>query len=331
MAIIDVKYRNLLRHIHHDGFSYEDPNRKGVYRMQIEDYTFKHDLFNANFPAITTKKLAWKSVVGELLWFLRGDTNIRYLVQNGINIWNKDAYNYAKSIGYTGSMEEFIEGVKRGDRHRYLPLGQLGRVYGAQWRSFGKNNAAGEVDQIQQAIDKLINNPMATDNIVTAWNPNENPKLALKPCHFGFQLLGRPLEKGHHGFTLKWQQRSTDVFLGLPFNIASYALLSIILGKLTNTTPLGISGSLSNVHIYDNALHASNAQIARDPLKYKAPTVKLSDNAKHLFEYYHKPKLNNPLYKNIDEVFNRLKIDDFILENYESYPGIKVDMLAYNN
>lgn len=359
MAIIDNKYRDLLKKIHDVGFTYEDENRSGVFRRQISDHSFAVGFsYGKQFPAITTKKLAWKSVVGELLWFLRGDTNIKYLVDNNIHIWNKDAYNYAKRLGYTGSMSDFLIGVKAGTRHSWLPLGQLGRVYGAQWRNFSKLNLAGEVDQIANLIGGLRDKPMATDHIVTAWNPAESAKMALKPCHFGFQILPRPLSRGEqnillgelgatwnefisnedwnrlctkwnipkYGFTLKWHQRSTDVFLGLPFNIASYALLANILGKMTNMMPLGIIGSLSNVHIYSNAIGASHIQIGRDVSKHPSPKLKFSPRAEELFKHFRDTGMLN-----LNEIFDSLEIEDFILDGYESDPHIKVEMLAYDN
>lgn len=207
MSNIDKKYHKLQKKIIKNGFRYEDPNRKGVYRLQIPSYQIKHD-FKDGFPAITTKKLYWKGVVGELIWFLRGDTNTKYLVENDIHIWDKDAGNFSKD-------------------------GELGRIYGAQWRNWHDNFIpeieayAGEhktVDQISNLIKGLKENPMGTKHIVTAWNPAELDKMALPPCHWSFEILVEPilwtkkrlrhLTEPKYQFTLKWHQRSVDSFLG---------------------------------------------------------------------------------------------------------------------
>ena len=253
MSKIDVEYHNLLDKILQEGFIYEDPNRKGVNRIEISSYTFRHE-FKDGFPAITTKKLHYKNVVTELIWFLRGDTNIKYLVDNGCNIWNKDAYNYyLKSrtkekyndcyCGHTtdcecgtASIDNFIDGIKNGSG-----LGDLGKVYGHYWRDYNG------FDQIQDIIDKMINTPMSSEIIVTARNPNDKDNQALPCCHYGFQIVMRPLsfeEKNDivkieyynllnkdksnipevlrelnknipkYGFELHWDQRSVDTFLG---------------------------------------------------------------------------------------------------------------------
>ena len=253
MSKIDVEYHNLLDKILQEGFIYEDPNRKGVNRIEISSYTFRHE-FKDGFPAITTKKLNYKSVVTELIWFLRGDTNIKYLVDNSCNIWNKDAYNYyLKSrtkekyndcyCGHTtdcecgtASIDNFIDGIKNGSG-----LGDLGKVYGHYWRDYNG------FDQIQDIIDKMINTPMSSEIIVTARNPNDKDNQALPCCHYGFQIVMRPLSFGEkndivkieyynllnkdksnipevlrelnknipkYGFELHWDQRSVDTFLG---------------------------------------------------------------------------------------------------------------------
>ena len=332
MAKIDCTYNDLLRKILDEGFKYEDANRKGVHRIQIPTYTFKHD-FENGFPAITTKKLYWKGVVGELLWFLRGDTNIKYLVDNGINIWNKDAANFSDD-------------------------GSLGRVYGAQWREWlykvRHNNVDGiyhtaYIDQIANLIKGLKENPMGTRHIVTAWNPAELNDMALPPCHWSFEILVEPLsleervkvhDKLHiphnkaecdnfrlnlvngsripkYQFTLKWHQRSVDTFLGLPFNIASYALLSQIIGKLTNMKPKGIIGDLSNVHIYEPHLAAVKEQLSRSP----------HSHGKCELECFFEPNTKEDI---TAEFIDLLKISHFELKGYTSEKGIPADMLAYN-
>lgn len=231
MAKIDEKYHKLLQHILDEGYKYEDPNRKGIYRYQIPHYTIEHN-FSDGFPAITTKKLYWKGVVGELLWILRGDTNIKYLVDNGINIWNKDAYNYYLKQGNEAghkpndkvmlSFTEWLQEIKEDEEL----LGNLGRVYGAQLRnwtaniesswvqSMGQNHKTvipKRLDQISNLIKGLKGNPMGTRHIVTAWNPAELGSMALPPCHWSFEILVEPLTYGervkkiqiHHQSTIK--------------------------------------------------------------------------------------------------------------------------------
>lgn len=360
MAVIDKPYQKLLDDILTNGYEYEDPNRKGVIRTEIDEYTIRHDL-TREFPAITTKKLAWKSVVGELIWFLRGDTNIKYLVDNGIPIWNKDAYNYYLKVSKTKkpySMEEFLQVVKKEHTTGLYDYGDLGPVYGQQWRNikdpiyeYGNYVGYKRIDQLGNLLSKMKDNPLATDLIVNAWNAKELKDMALKPCHFGFQVMVRPLDLTHrekmcsdlgatwelpftekvadkwkvpkYGFTLKWEQRSVDTFLGLPFNIASYALLAHIIGRLTNTVPLKLVGSLSKVHIYDNAKEQSYEQLYRDVDLYKGSQIKFHKEFDVLVDNYRNGSID------LDTFSNKLTIDMFELNNYESHPALKAKMLAY--
>lgn len=375
MAKIDITYHSLLERILTYGTERTDPNRKGVTRINIPSATIKHNLLEDGFPAITTKKLFYRGVAGELLWLLSGDTNIKYLVDNNINIWNKDAYNFYKKTLNTNvfNTARFIEVIKNNDRAKLnhyntgYSLGSLGAIYGKQWRDFNG------FDQIQNLIDTLRANPLGNQHIVTAWNPSELHKMALPPCHWSFEILVEELDKfdrlkiynkkqgfsrvlgnyvypenyiqkhdydipepidfilndedlaimdNYHipkyKFTLKWHQRSVDTFLGLPFNIASYATLAIIIGKLTNMIPAAIEGDLSNVHIYKNHLKQATTQLNNDPNKFKE--CELSD-----FGGF---KLN--MYGNFNNWLNSMKIDDFKLIGYESYKPIKAKMLAYN-
>lgn len=215
MAKIDEKFHNLLQHILNEGYRYEDPNRKGVYRRQISDYKIIYD-FRDGFPALTTKKLAWKSVVSELLWILRGNTNIKYLVDNNINIWNKDAYNYylkqcdkipvPQENRFT--YEDWLTHLKNKNLNRF---GDIGRGYGAQLRNWtglssieqdGFDEDGDEIytvdnkgiDQFTELINTLKANPMATKKTVTFWNPAEKDQCALTPCHWSFEILVEPLK-----------------------------------------------------------------------------------------------------------------------------------------
>jgi thymidylate synthase len=245
MAKIDIAYHKLLQEIKQKGFKYEDPNRKNVYRYQIPNYQIQHN-FSDGFPAITTKKLYWKGIVGELLWFLKGDTNIKYLLDNNINIWNKDAYNYyCKNVRNPLSFEIWLDNIKSHNLHE--TSGDLGKVYGAQWRNWKSYNQGFDeaqrkfgdekqgLDQFSNLIKGLKETPMGTKHIVTAWNPAELDEMALPPCHWSFEILVEPLsvldqtlfvkdnsKKGwtvkakrpKYQFTLKWHQRSVDTFLG---------------------------------------------------------------------------------------------------------------------
>jgi len=330
MSKVDKEYHNLLEKILQEGYTYEDPNRKGVNRIEIPSYTFRHE-FKDGFPAITTKKLHYKNVATELIWFLRGDTNIKYLVDNGCNIWNKDALNFHKKkypADISLPTNEFIEQVKEG------VSGDLGKVYGHYWRDYDG------FDQIQDIIDKMINTPMSSEIIVTARNPNDKDNQALPCCHYGFQIVMRPLnkikcecsesqaiycgskcQKTQYGFELHWQQRSVDTFLGLPFNIASYATLALILEKITGHKALGIQGDLKKVHLYDNSLDAVKEQLSRDVDKYNDVDLLFKDE----FHYITDKELVGNV--SLNKIISEMKPDWFALENYESYPGIKVEML----
>ena len=359
MAIVDKNYHNLLDKILQEGYNYEDPNRKGVNRLEIPSYTFRHE-FKDGFPAITTKKLHYKNVVIELLWFLKGSTNIKYLVDNGCNIWNKDAYNYyckkSKEQGFMhNSFEAFIDmikGIENPKLSKRIPsnyrLGDLGPVYGAQWRKFkGKAILVKSdweqyeyIDQIQRLITNLKEKPLATDHIVNAWNVGDLKDMALPPCHYGFQIVVRPLNKikcdcsesqaiycgskcqiPQYGFELHWIQRSCDFFLGIPYNIASYATLALILEKITGYKALAIQGDLKKVHLYDNSLDAVKEQLNRDVNKYDKCELSFKDE----FHYITDKELVGNV--SLNKIMSEIKPDWFKLENYESYPGIRVEML----
>jgi len=344
------KFHNLIETILNKGFTYTDKSRD-IKRIQIPHYTFIHD-FKDGFPAITTKKLYWKGVVGELLWFLRGDTNIKYLVDNDINIWNKDAYNwFLKNNILPEDQENHKKIIENLGEYLKGNNVNLGRVYGAQWRSWaatvddyymGREERI--IDQISNLIKGLKENPMGTRHIVTAWNPAELDKMALPPCHWSFEILveplkdkcncsesesincGKPLTVGkcqQYQFTLKWHQRSVDTFLGLPFNIASYALLAYIIGKLTNMVPKGIIGDLSNVHLYENHIDAAKELLTRKP--YKLPELGIMDHINDLINNYNHKSWPNI---NLNELFNNFRIKDFKLLDYKSHPAIKAEMIA---
>lgn len=348
MAKIDYEYNKILANIIVKGFRYQDPNRQGVERIQIPSYEFKWD-FKDGFPAITTKKLWWKGVVGELLFFLNGDMDIRILWENGIHIWDKDWMNF-RGRKVFGDLETAAL-VK--DTHPYPLDYSLGRVYGEQWRGF-RGKDGNDVDQFAKLIQTLKHNPMSTSNIVTAWNPTEKRNMALPPCHWSFEVLSKPLPNmmkklmlsnvkspddidkiPTHSFYLKWHQRSVDTFLGLPFNIASYALLAQIIGRMTNMLPLGIIGDLSNVHIYEPHMEAVLTQLDRDVNKYPKCELKISDIAKLKFKKMNGFKngltsVDFGYYNDPDGVLSAIIAEDFELDGYQSYPPIKAEMLAYD-
>lgn len=309
MSAIDKSIQDLYRTVLKTGKIYENKNR-GVKRLQIPSYTFRHDLINDGFPAITNKKIYWKGIVGELLWFLRGDNDVKFLNQNGINIWNKDAYNwYLKD--FTKNLKNYATEVPLTfAEFEALGEGSVGRNYSVQWREFRSVDAdkigLKETDQIKDLIRGMREDIMSSRLKVNAWNPGELNNTALPPCHSEFQVVGVPLnfkdrmaianargsligfegkkysEKEmedmkntlnnygipEFGFELHWNQRSVDLFLGLPFNIASYALLAKILEKITGYPALGIEGTLKCVHFYENQYNATVELLKRDPNKH---------------------------------------------------------------
>ena len=241
------------------------------------------------FPLLTTKKMAIKTMMTELKWFLKGDTNIKYLVDNGCNIWNGDAYkNYEKLLvpGFHGpwyNQEQFVELIKTNDAFA-RDWGELGPIYGKQWRSWegpsGENWDMTPIDQIQNLINDLKTNPDSRRHMVSAWNVGELDDMTLPPCHYGFQCY---VSEGK--LSLMWNQRSVDTFLGLPFNIASYATLLQLIADECNMIAGELIGNLGDVHLYKNHIQQAKEQINREP--YKLPTIQLSnvDILKGEFDY----------------------------------------------
>lgn len=343
MARIDHTYHNLLEKILQEGYDYKDESRD-VMCKQISSYEFRHNIRLNGFPAITTKKLYWKGVVGELIWFLRGDTNIKYLVDNNVHIWDKDAYNwYLKNKHKTENPYDFESWLKSDKDNDGIINKDLGRVYGAQWRNFRgftKHSISGtklfsqkgtHLDQISDLIQNLKDKPMSRRHIVTAWNPTELDNMALPPCHWSFEILPRPLFNSEYTkqkmlknnipiyeFDLKWHQRSVDTFLGLPFNIASYGLLMEIIGKMTNMIPNELIGDLSNVHIYHSHIEAVKTQLKNQPDKYWKP-IQLDIDVLTQVQ----------LEKGLKHIDNKdIEIGSFKLKDYESYPTITAEMLS---
>lgn len=260
------QYLDLLTHLLETGNARSD--RTGTGAISRFGYQMRFDLA-AGFPVVTTKKLHLKSIIHELLWFLNGDTNVKYLQDNGVRIWNDWA----------------------GDD------GELGPVYGHQWRSWSTSDGR-EIDQITQVIDQIKNNPSSRRLIVSAWNVGDIDKMKLPPCHLLFQFY---VSDGK--LSCQLYQRSADVFLGVPFNIASYALLTLMVAQATGLKPGDFVHTLGDAHIYNNHLEQVRLQLTREP--YPLPQMKISPEVKNIFDF---------------------KYDDFELVNYQAHPHIKGDV-----
>ena len=242
MNTLDKKYQNLLQDILDNGVQKSD--RTGTGTLSVFGRQITHNM-NQGFPALTTKKLAWKQVVSELLWFLTGQTNIAFLHKHNNHIWDGD---YEKS-GRTD--------------------GDLGPIYGKQWRKWdGKN---GRIDQIDDLVRELKTNPDSRRLMVSAWNVGELDQMVLPPCHYGFQVWTRE-ENGKRYISLMWNQRSVDTFLGLPFNIASYGLLLHIIANEVDMIPDELIGNLGDTHLYLNHIEQAKEQIGRT--SFELPQLK---------------------------------------------------------
>ena len=270
MNTLDNQYLALLDRILEYGV--EKSDRTGTGTLSVFGGQFIHDMKDG-FPLLTTKRIAVKTMMTELKWFLKGDTNIKYLVDNGCNIWNGDAYkSYLKTAeernygDMTLSMEDFVNTIKSNDAFA-TQFGELGPIYGSQWRQFG---VWAPVDQMAELIDGLKNNPDSRRHLVTAWNPEDLYDVVLPPCHYGFQCYVADGE-----LSLMWNQRSVDTFLGLPFNIASYATLLLLLCEESGYKPGRLIGNLGDIHIYKNHMDAVQEQLGRK--HYPLPTIELSN------------------------------------------------------
>jgi thymidylate synthase len=360
MNNIDKQYQDLLQDILDNGIEKKD--RTGTGTISVFGRQIRHKM-SEGFPLLTTKKMAWKTMVTELLWFLRGDTNIKYLVDNGCHIWDGDAYkNYLKHtitgvengldrikgyldnclVEFEGSyehftnpsfaygfrphtQEEFINKIKTDDEFA-KKWGELGPIYGKQWRSWGEEKqmdldtstvlrvengiekhpykefiSKQGIDQIANLINDLKTNPDSRRLMVNAWNVGELDQMVLPPCHYGFQVYTRPTTREekitnpgkYRAISLMWNQRSCDFPLGIPMNISSYALLLMMIADEVNMVPDELIGNLGDCHIYLNQIDGVKEQITREP--YPLPTVHVRDG-----------------------IFCS-SVDDVILENYQSH------------
>ena len=295
------QYLDLLTRIKTEGAVKTD--RTGTGTKSVFGHQMRFDL-SQGFPLLTTKKVFLKGIIHELLWFLNGDTNIKYLVDNGVHIWDNDAYRYytelcVKEGVLPVAMEEFLRAAQEGidSPIEGYKFGDLNHVYGYQWRSWPRPN--GEViDQIQQTVDLIKNSPDSRRIIVSAWNVADVEKMALPPCHTLFQFY---VAEGKLSCML--YQRSADTFLGVPFNIASYALLTMMMAQVCGLEPGEFVHTLGDTHLYLNHLEQVDEQLSRTPRTL--PTMRLNPEVKSIFDF---------------------KYEDFTLEGYDPYPTIKAPM-----
>jgi thymidylate synthase len=327
MNNIDKHYQSLLQDILDNGVVKSD--RTGTGTISVFGRQIRHKM-SEGFPLLTTKKMAWKSIVAELLWFLRGDTNIKFLLDYNCHIWDGDAYKQYSNVVKLDtwnvfpdySKEQFINRIKTDDQFAKV-WGDLGPIYGKQWRQWqgwmdmnGNEKGSLWYDQILRLVHDLKTNPDSRRLMVSAWNVAELDQMTLPPCHYGFQCYVR---EGKY-LSLMWNQRSVDTFLGLPFNIASYALLLEILAKEVNMVPDELIGNLGDVHLYSNHIHQAKAQILRKP--FSLPKVNITERNWYQHELV-KERLGPKTFS--DKILS-YRPDCFELIGYESHSGIKAPL-----
>ena len=340
---INRQYYNLVEKIYNEGFLYEDPNRKGVYRKQITDYTFEHN-FKDGYPAIGLKQVYPKMAFNEMLAFMRGYTNLSQLEGLGVTFWRDDAFNYFESRYGKGSrtFDEWLGMVKAFPGHNY---GDLGRIYSHQIRNW--NNT---LDQLDSVLERLKKAPLSTKNIVTMWNPTDLKDCALSPCHTLFSFVTSPLKTEEreeliskeqfeyyynnvknsekeeyfdsinipkYGLKVLWDQFSVDTALGLPINIMYYSDVCYTFAHYLNMKPVGIKGNLANVHLYDNSFDAVEEMLKRDITEIEYP-VEIETNFPDNWEY-------------LDDFLGKLEYGKSIkLLNYKHLGRLDIKMLAYS-
>lgn len=266
-------YLSYLSHILQAGT--RSPDRTGTGTISVFGRHLSFDL-QQGFPLVTTKRVWMRGIVAELLWFLDGGTNIRPLVEQGVSIWTDwPLRHYREATGEAIAQDDFEQRICN-DADFAAEWGDLGPVYGKQWRDFDG------VDQLARLVERLRSNPHSRRHVVSAWHPAQVEAMALPPCHYAFQCHVEPVSQGRDRLSLMWQQRSVDSFLGLPFNIASYALLTHLLAAQTGYTPGTLHFSGGNCHIYQNHMEQVRTQLERTP--YALPTLTV-DAAPSLFDY----------------------------------------------
>jgi thymidylate synthase len=360
MNNIERQYQQLLGDILENGVDKKD--RTGTGTLSVFGRQIRHNM-SEGFPLLTTKKMAWKVMVAELLWFLRGDTNIKFLLDYDCHIWDGDAYkNYCNQIPeyskqFTMSKEEYIEKIKTDDEFA-KKWGELGPIYGAQWRRWGGLQDLADddtpiyLDQITNLIKELKTNPDSRRLMVSAWNVGELNEMVLPPCHYGFQVYTRELSEDERNeirdmqyfrnnlhkalkgsdtkidwkniptraISLMWNQRSVDTFLGLPFNIASYGLLLEIIAKEVNMVPDELIGNLGDVHLYKNHIEQAKEQMYRRP--YDLPKVQITERN----WYQHELVKEHLGEKTFSEKIMSYRPDCFELIGYQSHEKIKAPL-----
>ena len=385
MNNIERQYQQLLGDILENGVNKKD--RTGTGTLSVFGRQIRHKM-SEGFPLLTTKKMAWNVMVAELLWFLRGDTNIKFLLDYDCHIWDGDAFK-----NYTKEVDEIIDGYRSGDimgtqphiesmfsdSDKLIPLtkdefikkiktdeefaktwGDLGPIYGKQWRNWNEFSEPGwdsfKIDQIQNLINELKTNPDSRRLMVSAWNVGQLDEMVLPPCHYGFQVYTRELQvwerlvlvsKTYKDFSpfdfeisteishseidklypvpsraisLMWNQRSVDTFLGLPFNIASYGLLLEIIAKEVNMVPDELIGNLGDVHLYKNHIEQAKEQMYRRP--YDLPKVQITERN----WYQHELVKEHLGEKTFDQKIMSYRPDCFELIGYQSHEKIKAPL-----
>jgi thymidylate synthase len=376
---VEHDYLKLLHDILHNGIEKDTRNGR---TLSVFGRTIRHKM-SEGFPLLTTKKIPFQVIATELLWFLRGDTNIKFLVDNDCHIWDGDAYkNYlhkvirdkdivrylkSYSVDTNGvptiepySKEEFIERIKNDDEFA-KKWGELGPVYGKQWRSWGSGvledkHGLGNIDQIQNLINDLKTNPDSRRLMVSAWNVGELDHMVLPPCHYGFQVYTRKLSFDERrslyesrienvnsslglqdfdefniptrAISLMWNQRSVDTFLGLPFNIASYALLLHIIAEAVNMIPDELIGNLGDVHLYENHLDQAKEQLTREPMLLPKLNINTEWWPTESGECGEGPLDAQAVFNgfNNDNFCKCLLEEDLQLYDYQSHPHIKAPL-----
>jgi thymidylate synthase len=363
MNNLDTRYQQLLQDILDNGVEKKD--RTGTGTLSVFGRQIRHKM-SEGFPLLTTKKMAWKVMVAELLWFLRGDTNIKFLLDYDCHIWDGDAFKNFMNTSegdpdLIWNQEQFIKKIKT-DKEFAKKWGDLGPIYGKQWRKWdgvnylnreSNNMSTPKIDQIDDLINELKTNPDSRRLMVSAWNVGELDQMVLPPCHYGFQVYTRELSynereqlalsyphirelcdvngpmtpKGWDDYniptraiSLMWNQRSVDTFLGLPFNIASYALLLEIIAKEVNMVPDELIGNLGDVHLYSNHIEQAKEQIWRTA--YELPKVEITERN----WYQHQLVKEHLGEKTFSEKILSYRPECFELIGYESHPKIKAPL-----
>lgn len=289
------EYLDMLKHVLDNGQDIiPEGERTGTGTRKVFGYQTRFDL-SKGFPLLTTKKMFWKGILKELLWFLSGDTNVKSLIDQNVHIWDGDAYRgYVTQVGKANamSMEEYVEKIKT-DEVFAKEHGELGPVYGKQWRDFRG------VDQIKDVVERIKTKPFDRRLIVSAWNPADLNKMVLPPCHLLFQFNVSPDKR----LSCNMYQRSCDLFLGVPFNIASYSIFTMMMAQVTGLKPGEFVHTFGDLHLYRNHLNVAREQLTREP--NPLPSMWINPEVKNILDF---------------------KVEDFKLENYESHPPLKAQL-----